>query len=552
MHTRHSRHSHHDTLLAGLTAFLLLSFGPIQAGEVESEETDPDYELLEIFLSGNAEERLLIAEDCEDLADEILEFSATPEEAANQLAAVLDTEPDPWIRFTCLLSIVEWSGDSDLNPFFLNLLVDGRPADRWPVLAWLTEESIPEALPHLQALWPAPDRPWLKPLLVEALAYHQSMEHVDEFLHLARSREPEEEGLAGIAIDALATLGDESAIPVLLRLGRANGPMATRAIKALSAWPDSDLARDGLLHFLEWGKTGQRSAALGSLHQFDHPEVLDARLRLVEDSQAGLYLRLAAIDGLSAEEDPLVFPVLRALATGSSPGGDDLSRAAWKILQFNAKVVEDEELDAFVQRHVIFTSGTVSISTNCQFRGVSGEAESIPGLLVTPHNGTSLRCWAGPDRILPWEEQLVERMPAGYPVEISAVYEGPGGIMIQEYDEDCWLPMEQLAWRRPTAEEIDWPFFWDSPTTADFDIPLDETYSETALNLQDAGLLDLFDPGPGTIGAALVIDENRPELRDLLLLLAKAGDAPLLQEALAAAWSEMEELAAEEEAGEEP
>ena len=71
MHNRHSRHSHHDTILAGLTALLLLTFGPIQADEVESDEADPDYELFEIFLSGNAEERLLIAEDCEDLADEI-------------------------------------------------------------------------------------------------------------------------------------------------------------------------------------------------------------------------------------------------------------------------------------------------------------------------------------------------------------------------------------------------------------------------------------------------------------------------------------------------
>jgi hypothetical protein len=72
-----------------------------------------------------------------------------------------------------------------------------------------------------------------------------------------------------------------------------------------------------------------------------------------------------------------------------------------------------------------------------------------------------------------------------------------------------------------------------------------ESSSETALLLKEAGLIEFFDPGPGTIGAALVIGDNRPELRDLLLDWSEAGDAPLLQKALEVIWDELEEEAAE-------
>jgi hypothetical protein len=75
-------------------------------------------------------------------------------------------------------------------------------------------------------------------------------------------------------------------------------------------------------------------------------------------------------------------------------------------------------------------------------------------------------------------------------------------------------------------------------------IPLPEPRWETARHLLEAGLLGLFDPGPGTIGAALVIGENRPELRDLLLVLSKAGDAPLIQKVLKVMAGEPEKAAA--------
>ena len=541
MHNRHSRHSHHDTILAGLTAFLLLTFGPIQADEVESEETDPDYELFEIFLSGNAEERLLIAEDCDELADEMLEYGENLDETVDQLAALLDTEPDPWIRFNCLLSLADYSAESLLTPIFVDALIAGHPIDRWPVLAWLAEEQGHEALPHLQALWPAQDRPWLRPLLVEALANHGSMEHLDEFLHLARSKKREEEKLARSAITALVSLGDESAIPTLLRLSGADSPLAARATQALSAWPDSAPAREGLLRLLERGKPVQRSSALDSLHQFDHPDVLKARLQIVEDTGAGEDLRTAAIEGLSAEGDPLVFPVLRAVATGASPGNESLVKAAWRILRFNATMVEDESLIAFIKQHPAPVTRYTVFS--CGGFLTFGERGEGPALRATPHNGRSLRCWGGPDQIIPWEDELTERFPAGRPVNIDGVYEGAAGTLVRDADEICWLPLEQLAWRNLEPGESDLSLFWDSPTTADFDIPLDETYSETALTLQDAGLLDLFDPGPGTIGAALVIGENRAQLRDLLLDLSEAGDAPLLEAALEDAWYELEEEA---------
>jgi len=541
MYRRSSTHSQYDTLLAGLTALLLLASSPTRAAATGSEEPEPDTYLFDTFVSGNEEERLWITVDCEDLLDEIIDFSDSSEEGVDLLASLLEDEPDPWIRFSCVLSLAEYSDVSALNAFFIDLLADGRPSDIWPAVYWFTEEEDVAALPHLQALWPAANRPWLRPLLVEALAWQESMEHVDEFIVLARSRKPEEEELAGAAIDALAMLADDSAIPVLLRLSGVDGPLGALALDAPSAWPESDLAREDLLHMLESGKAGQRSAALQALHQFDHPEVLHARLKLVEDTGAGRDLRLAAIEGLSAEEDPAVFPILRSIATGASPGGMALEAAAWKVLRFNAQVVNDENLSYFVRNNPPPASGTVTISYSCSFEGTAGSTRAQPALRVTPAAGFSVRCWAGEGKIFPWRDGVTGRIPTGYPVEIEAVYEGPDGTLVLDFDEECWLPLEQMTWRRPEPQETEPALFWENPAAAEFDIPLDETYSETALSLQEAGLLQLFDPGPEVIGAALVIDENRPELRDLLLFLSEAGDAPLLQKALAEVWGELED-----------
>lgn len=541
MHRRSSAHSHHDTLVAGLAALLLLAFSSTRILANATEEMDPDTELFDLFLTGNEEERLEITVDCEDLADEMVEFSESPGQGIDLLASLLEDEPDPWIRFTCLYNLAEYSELSALNTLFTDLLADGRPADLWPAVLWFTYEEAADSLPHLQALWPAANRPWLRPLLVEALAWQESLEHVDEFLVLAQSRKQEEAELAGAAIDALAMLEDEAAVPVLLRLSGVDGPLGARALAALSAWPESDLAREGLLSILKSGKSEQRSTALNSLHQFDHPDVLQAKLKLVEDSGASRDLRLAAIEGLSAEDDPAVFPVLRSIATGASSVNKPLATAAWRVLKFNAQVVDDEDLRYFVHNNPPFPPGTVAISYSVSFEESADSVRTQPGLRVTPAGGSSVRCWEGPDRIVPWDDELTERTPAGHMVEIEAVYEGSAGTLVLDFNEDCWLPVEQLTWRRLQPEEDDLAFFWEDAIDGEFDIPMDETESETALSLQEAGLLDLFDPGPGTIGAALVIDENRPEIRDLLLFLSKAGDAPLLQEALAAVWEQLEE-----------
>jgi len=147
---------------------------------------------------------------------------------------------------------------------------------------------------------------------------------------------------------------------------------------------------------------------------------------------------------------------------------------------------------------------------------------------------------------MPWEDEEFDRVPAGFPMRMDLIFDGPDSVLVKYYGPpECWLALNQLAWRPLEPQESDLPFFWDHPTTTDFDIPLEESHSETALFLKEAGLLEFFDPGPGTIGAALVIGENRPELRDLLLDLSETGDAPLLQKVLEVVWDELEEEAAE-------
>ena len=240
MHHQFNRHARHGTTLLGLVALLSLTFGTTRADVVEGEETvmtGSVGEFLEAVWSSNAEDRLAVAKDCYDLVEDLSQVSREPEEVVRNLVARLKVEPVPWIRFSCLLSLAERRSDRPLSALFIHFLAEGRTEDLWPALYGLAEKQNPEAVPHLKALWPALDRPWLRPLLVQALANNGSDEYLEEFTRLAQTDLPEEENLAWAAINALGILGDETSVPVLLRLTQLDRPedeyLARAAIGAL-------------------------------------------------------------------------------------------------------------------------------------------------------------------------------------------------------------------------------------------------------------------------------------------------------------------------------
>ncbi|MCZ6833296.1 MAG: HEAT repeat domain-containing protein, partial [Acidobacteria bacterium] len=394
--------------------------------------------------------------------------------------------------------------------------------------------------------WPARDRPLLRPLLVRALVGNGSVSHDHEFMDLALGKNPEDAELALEAVTALGTLADDTAIPLLLRLSRDKAiDLAVAAVRALGEMGHA-AAVPPLVH-LSRGKGAVAKAAVWSLARFQHPESLRARLRLVDDEGTPDDIRKTAMETLGPEDDPGIFPALRAVITGTRSPSDPLVRAAWRALRLNAALENGGEAMRFLESHanekIIYSISSCGLSLT-----FADEDAGPPQLRVTPAAGHTLRCWAGPGLTLEFEDELGVRVPSGWPIALGDLYEGPDEILVRPEDggpfEDCWLPLDQLQWRELTAAENEPEYFddfWMSPTSAEFDIPLHESLSETALLLQDADLIEFFDPGPESIGAALVLDGIGSERRDLLLLLSEAGDAPLLQEALEWAWEELSE-----------
>ncbi len=536
---------------ASALALCFLALATPRASVEEVEASDPDEAgtpgFLEIMWNGSPEERLELAWDLDEEIGDALAQTDDPEALVAALETALDAEPDPWIRYSFLLGLAHWSEDRILDRVFMHALDSGTRADQWPALVWMSENAVPDALPLLEELWPARGRPLLRPLLVKALVRGGSVSHTHEFMDLALGRDPEEAELALVAVTALGMLGDETAIPLLLRLSRDRSVvLATAAVTALGEIGHESVVPS--LARLSRGKGAVAEAAVWSLARYQQPESLQARLRLVNDGGAPDDIRQAAMETLGPEDDPGIFPALRAVITGTRSPGDSLVRAAWRALRLNAALDGSGEAMRFLESRE--DGKIVYFTTFCGGTRVVSAAGDTgpPQLRVTPTTGHSLRCWAGPGLTLEFDDELAARIPSGWPVRIGDLYEGPDEVLVNPYYdgefEDCWVSLDQLQWRELTAAEDEqeyFNYFWLSPTAGEFDIPLHESFSETALLLQEAALIEFFDPGPESIGATLVLDGIGSERRDLLLLLSEAGDAPLLQEALEWAWDHLTE-----------
>jgi len=530
---------------------LALCFLAALAPRASTEPSEPEetgaLDFLEIMWTGSPGERLDLAWDLDEEVGAAIARTDEPAALVAALETALDAEPDPWIRHSYLLGLARWSDDRALDSVFMHALDSVTPADQWPALVWMSENAVPGALPLLEELWPARDRPLLRPLLLQALVINGSVSRTREFMNLALGKEPQEAELALAAVTALGTMGDEMAIPLLLRLSRDKGvDLPVAAVTALGEMGHEAVVPSLVL--LSRGEGAVAEAAVWSLAGFQQPESLRARLSLVDDEGAPDDIRRAAIETLGPEDDPGIFPALRAVITGTRSPGDNLVLAAWRTLRLNASLDSGGEAARFMAAHP--DGRTMYVRSYCggSLLTLTDPDTGPPKLRVTPMEGRSLRCWGGPGLTLEFDDELTERIPSGWPITIGDLYDGPDEILVHPIDgglfEDCWLPLDQLQWRELTAEESEPEYFnnfWMSPTTREFDIPLHESLSETALLLQDAALIDFFDPGPESIGAALVLDGIGSERRDLLLLLSEAGDAPLLQEALEWAWEDLVE-----------
>lgn len=453
----------------------------------------------------------------------------------DSLRRLLRTEKDDWIT-TRVLNDIIFRDSEALGSLFLEALKSPSPNLNWCGIRWFSDNESADALPELQKAWRHKERPWVRVDLVAALARHGSQEHLDDFIDLARGANPD---LSLAAIEALATLQDVRAIPVLAKIVE-EGPEDARfeALGALTGWPDDRDALDAVLRASRTEEARIRARATRSLASFPGPEAEDRLIDLALSANDDPSVRIAAIAGMdhldsaraiialveilqepAPEEDSYLHsrvisklrdlddPSILAALLGFVPKGDGFPSDAFSDLQ------------AYLARDRSTHGKIVSYSTACSFSAVITDPQNPNMIAVAPPPGLlSIRCWRYPG--VAGDPEDFPRLPAGTPVRIDDHFELRGeswvGVSSQDLD-DCWVPMrfiEHPPAQAPGAGEEDTMLI-----RREFDIPASEAESDVARGLMDAGLLEVIEPGDEVIGVAITVD---PENFDMVLLLARS------------------------------
>jgi len=201
-------------------------------GEVDEEEGAPASgswrtrleQSLKAMWTGSLQDRL----EAIAAADELLEVDGnedeedpdnpTPEEIADRLIEFLDSEPDEWVVWN-LLDTLEFDEGEAVRSLFRAALSSSSPTLRAKAAGFYIFEEDPEAVPLLEELWDTGVPEWGLDDLMSALVNQGSTTHLPAFLRRTGDPDPR---VRRSAILALADLHDETTLPHLLALARAD------------------------------------------------------------------------------------------------------------------------------------------------------------------------------------------------------------------------------------------------------------------------------------------------------------------------------------------
>ncbi|HEU4400870.1 MAG TPA: HEAT repeat domain-containing protein, partial [Candidatus Polarisedimenticolia bacterium] len=466
------------------------------------------------------------------------------------LRDLLRAESDDWLTNRLLDSLLLYDFQV-LSPLFLDALEDRSPNVRWQAIKWFGDgdHRDPEARPALEEAWRRETRPWIRAALVTALANQGSTEQSGDFLRLAAS---DDLLLATAAIEALGTLHDPEAIPVLAKIARQNQRRRqVAALVALRKFPDSPEALEAVLKatrsetdsvravavaalaaFQDQAATerlieivrgekevGLRVAAVGALDGAQrHPETVPALLEVLREAptENGAWLQSRTIRTLHNLDDPSAIPGLRDLDPG--PGGDDDDSVAGLILYLSR-----ERSDSF-NRH------TIIVGTSCSF-GSPVDPEDPESFVVAPPPGAhSIRCWERPG--VAGDPEDYPRLPAGQAAHVTDYFEKDDDLWVEVEGrglDDCWV-LPQLLWKKAAADAPEEDR--DALLRREFDLRTAELDSEAARQLLDRGLIEVIDPSAEVAGVALTVDPADARQVALLAQAYRSGETGLDKEIL--------------------
>lgn len=496
---------------------------------------------LRVLATGDALEKRDLAEDAFTFLKPL--FDGHPghddEDVARvigSLRRLLRAEKDDWIM-TRVLNDLVFRDASALEPLFLDASRNLSPNLRWCGIRWFSDHWSADALPELEDAWRHEERPWVRVDLVAALARHGSLEHLDDFIDLARGRNLD---LALAGIQALATLQDERAIPVLAEIAK-SGPGGARpeAVEALADWPDDPAALEAVLRASRSGDPEIQARAARSLASFPGPEAEDRLIGLAL-SGGDPSVRAAAVAGMDGLDPARAISTLVEILREPAREGDSHLHSLVirklrdiddpSILEALSDFVPDgdgfpaddlETLRESLTRDRTRHGKTVTISTGCSFSSVITDPQNPGMLAVAPPPGLrSIRCWASPG--VAGDPGDGPRLQAGLPVRIDDHFEFQGEPWVEVSGSKldfCWVPMRFIE--HPTAppagtEEED-PML----IRREFDIPAIEAESDVAQGLMEAGLLEVIEPGDEVIGVAITLDSE--DFDQVLLLVRSCG-----------------------------
>ncbi len=450
------------------------------------------------------------------------------------LQSLIRTETDDFVSYRLLSALGNFDEES-LTALFLEALKSRSPNLRSCGIHWFAEHTDPEALPELEASWRHEERPWVRESLMIALVENGSRNDTDDFLDLARGKDPV---LAAAAFRALTRIGDPRVVPFLAKIARTTpSNSGLQALDALARWPDSPDALETVLEASRSPRLDFQRHAAQALGRFDDPAA-SARAYELATGRGDGYVRANALGSLQGTEPVvltrLALQILREAPTQENApaqsaaiatlrGLDDPSvlpdLAGLQFASDDSRFYELRWLKIFLR---LPRDGSETVSNRAGEPHRSRDADVVleegrPEELVIapPPDRLTVRCWEYPD--VPGDPKEFSRLPAGDEVEINDHFERENESWVRIDENDCWVPLRFIE--HPTGSPAGGDKEDDMLIRREFDIPAGEAESDVAEGLMDAGLLEVIDPGDEVVGVAITLD---PQDFDQVLLLARS------------------------------